>query len=67
MGACKSLRYFMHREGATANIVLRIVPQAIALSLKSNLTSAVHFDSAALHIAPLLGCPTYRFAHLSLS
>jgi len=45
-----SLRYFMHRKGATENIVLRIVLRAIAISLKSNFTSAVHLDIAAKHI-----------------
>ena len=45
----KRQRYFMQRDGAVLNIVLRIFPRVIAQSLSSNCPSAASVK-AALHI-----------------
>ena len=49
----KRLRYFMQRDGAALNMVLRIFLRVIAQSLQSHSTGAGQVDKAALHIA---GC-----------
>jgi hypothetical protein len=46
----KRLRYFMQRDGAVLNMVLRIFLRVIAQSLQSNCPGAAHVDRAALHI-----------------
>ncbi len=67
----KSLRYSMHRKGATANIVLRVVFRDSALCLKSNLTNEVHLDDAALNICAValiysLSCSMSRHVHFQV-
>ena len=46
----KRLRYFMQRDGAVLNMVLRIFLRVIAQSLQSHSTGAAQVDKAALHI-----------------
>ena len=46
----KRLRYFMQRDGAVLNIVLRIFLRVIARSLQALSPSAANVDKAALHI-----------------
>ena len=46
----KRLRYFMQRDGAVLNMVLRIFLRVIAQSLQSNSPGAAQVDKAALHI-----------------
>ncbi len=46
----KRLRYFMQRDGATLNMVLRIFLRVIAQSLQSGSPGAAQVDKAALHI-----------------
>ncbi len=46
----KRLRYFMQRDGAVLNMVLRIFLRVIAQSLQSNCPGAAQVDRAALHI-----------------
>jgi hypothetical protein len=46
----KRLRYFMQRDGAVLNMVLRIFLRVIAQSLQSNSPGAAQLDKAALHI-----------------
>jgi hypothetical protein len=46
----KRLRYFMQRDGAVLNLVLRIFLRVIAQSLQSNSPGAAQLDRAALHI-----------------
>ena len=46
----KRLRYFMQRDGAVLNMVLRIFLRGSAQSLQSNCSSAPSVDMAALHI-----------------
>ena len=46
----KRLRYFMQRDGATLNMVLRIFLRVIAQSLQSNSPGTAQLDRAALHI-----------------
>jgi hypothetical protein len=46
----KRLRYFMQRDGAVLNMVLRIFFRVIAQSLQSNSPGAAQMDKAALHI-----------------
>jgi hypothetical protein len=46
----KRLRYFMQRDGAVLNMVLRIFLRVIAQSLQSNSAGAVNVDKATLHI-----------------
>ena len=49
----KRLRYFMQRERAVLNMVLRIFLRVIAQSLQSNCPGAAQVDRAALHIGAL--------------
>ena len=46
----KRLRYFMQRDGAVLNMVLRIFLRVIAQSLQAHCPGAAHVDKAALHI-----------------
>ena len=46
----KRLRYFMQRDGAVLNMVLRIFLRVIAQSLQSNSPGAANVGKAALHI-----------------
>ncbi len=46
----KRLRYFMQRDGAVLNMVLRIFLRVIAQSLPANCPGAASADKAALHI-----------------
>jgi hypothetical protein len=46
----KRLRYFMQRDGAVLNMVLRIFLRVIAQSLSANCPGAANVDKAALHI-----------------
>ena len=46
----KRLRYFMQRDGAVLNMVLRIFLRVIAQSLQFSSPDAVNVDRAALHI-----------------
>ena len=49
----KRLRYFMQRDGAVLNMVLRIFLRVIAQSLQSHSTGAGQVDKAALHIGAI--------------
>jgi hypothetical protein len=46
----KRLRYFMQRDGAVLNMVLRIFLRVIAQSLQVLSPGAANVDKAALHI-----------------
>jgi hypothetical protein len=46
----KRLRYFMQRDGAVLNMVLRIFLRVIAQSLQYHCAGAAQVDKAALHI-----------------
>ena len=46
----KRLRYFMQRDGAVLNMVLRIFLRVIAQSLSVHCPGAARVDRAALHI-----------------
>ena len=46
----KRLRYFMQRDGAVLNMVLRIFLRVIAQSLQTHSPGAWSVDKAALHI-----------------
>ena len=46
----KRLRYFMQRDGAVLNMVLRILLRVIAQSLQTHSPGAVNVDKATLHI-----------------
>ena len=46
----KRLRYFMQRDGAVLNMVLRIFLRVIAQSLQSSSPGTAQLDKAALHI-----------------
>ena len=46
----KRLRYFMQRDGAVLNMVLRIFLRVIAQSLQAHSPGAANVDKAALHI-----------------
>ena len=46
----KRMRYFMQRDGAVLNMVLRIFLRVIARSLQAHSPGAVQVDKAALHI-----------------
>lgn len=46
----KRLRYFMQRDGAVLNMVLRIFLRVIAQSLQDHSSGAASVDKAALHI-----------------
>jgi hypothetical protein len=46
----KRPRYFMQRDGAVLNMVLRIFLRVIAQSLQSHSPGAAHVDKAVLHI-----------------
>ena len=49
----KRLRYFMQRDGAVLNMVLRIFLRVIAQSLQSNCPGAAQVDRAALHVGAI--------------
>jgi hypothetical protein len=49
----KRLRYFMQRDGAVLNMVLRIFLRVIAKSLQAHSTGAAPVDKAALHIGAI--------------
>ena len=49
----KRLRYFLQRDGAVLNMVLRIFLRVIAQSLHSNSPGAAHMDKATLHIGAI--------------
>ena len=49
----KRLRYFMQRDGAALNMVLRIFLQVIAQSLQTHSPGAANVDKAALHIGAI--------------
>jgi hypothetical protein len=49
----KRLRYFMQRDGAVLNMVLRIFLRVIAQSLQAHSPGAAQMDKAALHIGAL--------------
>jgi Putative transposase len=46
----KRLRYFLRRDGATLNLVLRIFPRVIAQGLQANCLGAANAKKAALHV-----------------
>jgi hypothetical protein len=46
----RRLRYFMQRDGAALNVVLRIFQRVIAQSLQDHCAGAAQVDKAALHI-----------------
>ncbi len=46
----KRLRYFMQRDGAVLNMVLRIFLRVIAQSLQAHSAGAASVDKEALHI-----------------
>ena len=46
----KRLRYFMQRDGAVLNMVLRIFLRVIAQSLQDHCAGAAQMDKTALHI-----------------
>ena len=46
----KRLRYFIQRDGAVLNMVLRIFLRVIAQTLQTHSPGAAHVDRAALHI-----------------
>jgi hypothetical protein len=46
----KRLRYFMQRDGAVLNMVLRIFLRVISQSLQTHSSGAAQVDKAALHI-----------------
>ena len=46
----KRLRYFMQRDGAVLNMVLRIFLRVIAQSLQAHSPGAAHVNKAAVHI-----------------
>jgi hypothetical protein len=49
----KRLRYYMQRDGAVLNMVLRIFLRVIEQSLSANCPGAVSADKAALHIGAI--------------
>ena len=49
----KRLRYFMQRDGAVLNMVLRIFLRVIAQSLQSNSPGAANVDKTVLHIGAI--------------
>lgn len=53
------LSYFLQRDGAVLNMVLRIFLRVIAQSLQSNSPDALSVDKAALHIGAIAF--THRF------
>ena len=50
LSVLKRLRYFMQRDGAALNMVLRIFLRVIAQSLQDHSPGAANVDRAALHI-----------------
>ena len=50
LSVTKRLRYYMQRDGAVLNMVLRIFLRVIAQSLQSNCPGAAQVNRAALHI-----------------
>lgn len=50
LSALRRLRYFMQRDGAVLNMVLRIFLRVIAQNLQSHSPGAAQVDKAALHI-----------------
>ena len=53
LSAPKRLRYYMQRDGAVLNMVLRIFLRVIAQSLQSNCPGAAQVSTAALHIGAI--------------
>ena len=53
----KRLRYFMQRDGAVLNMVLRIFLRVIAQSLQAHCPGAAHVDKAVLHIGAVAFTP----------
>jgi hypothetical protein len=49
----KRLRYFMQRDGAVLNMVLRIFLRVIAQTLQTHSPGAAHMDKAGLHIGAI--------------
>jgi hypothetical protein len=49
----KRLRYFMQRDGAALNMVMRIFLRVIAQSLQTHCLGATQVDKAALHIGAI--------------
>jgi hypothetical protein len=49
----KRLRYFMQRDGAVLNMVLRIFLRVITQTLQTHSPGAAHVDRAALHIGAI--------------
>lgn len=49
----KRLRYFMQRDGATLNMVLRIFLRVLAQSLQAHSPGAAQLDKNTLHIAAI--------------
>src|SRR5450830_986252 len=52
----KRLRYFMQRDGAVLNMVLRIFLRVIAQSLQAHCPGALSVDKTALHIGAVTRC-----------
>ena len=50
----KRLRYFMQRDGAVLNMLLRIFLRVIAQSLHAHCPGAANADRAALHIGAVV-------------
>ena len=50
----KRLGYFMQRDGAVLNMVLRIFLRVIAQSLSAHCPGAAQMDKAALHIGAVV-------------
>lgn len=49
----RRLRYFMQRDGAVLNMLLRVFLRVIAQSLQSNSLGAAQVDKATLHIGTI--------------
>jgi hypothetical protein len=54
LSAPKRLRYFMQRDGAVLNMVLRIFLRVIAQSLQTHCPGAANADKAALHMGAVV-------------
>jgi hypothetical protein len=58
----KRLRYFMQRDGAVLNMVLRIFLRVIAQSLQSNCPGAAQVNRAALHFGAVAFIHRFGFS-----
>jgi len=58
----KRLRYFMQRDGAALNLVLRIFLRVISQSLQSNCPGAAQVNRAALHIGAVAFIHRFGFS-----